>query len=153
MLIGQLGCDGRDDLARDHPARDHLARDHRRRLNLRRGQPDVHHAGPAGHVGGAGQGRPDHHAAEHRAARRHNVYGYAGANMMSPNVAGAKSYVYVPSAAQNGDGYVDVIDQATMTVIDRYKAGSLGPAVVPSWDLRRSTSRRRPATNSCRSTR
>jgi DNA-binding beta-propeller fold protein YncE len=65
-----------------------------------------------------------------------NVYAAAGANMMSPNTAGAKQYVYVPSAAQNGAGWVDVIDQATMKVIDRYKAGSVSQHVVPSWDLK-----------------
>jgi DNA-binding beta-propeller fold protein YncE len=64
------------------------------------------------------------------------VYGYAGANMMSPNVAGARPLVYVPSAVQGGTGYVDVIDQATMTVIDRYEAGSISQHVVPSWDLK-----------------
>jgi YVTN family beta-propeller protein len=65
-----------------------------------------------------------------------NVYGYAGANMFSPNVAGARPLVYVPSAAQGGKGYVDVIDQATMTVIDRYQAGAISQHVVPSWDLK-----------------
>ena len=63
-----------------------------------------------------------------------NVYGYAGANMMSPNVAGARPLVYVPSAIQGGKGYVDVIDQATMTVVDRYKA-----ARSPSTSCRRGT--------------
>ncbi len=65
-----------------------------------------------------------------------NVYAAAGANMMSPDVAGAKQYVYVPSAAQNGAGYVDVIDQSTMQVVNRYRAGSISQHVVPSWDLK-----------------
>jgi YVTN family beta-propeller protein len=65
-----------------------------------------------------------------------NVYANAGANMMSPNVAGAQAYVYVPSAAQNSEGWVDVIDQATMQVINRFKAGSISQHVVPSWDLK-----------------
>ncbi len=65
-----------------------------------------------------------------------NVYGYAGANMFSPNVAGARSLVYVPSALQGGAGYVDVIDPATLTVIDRYETGSISQHVVPSWDLK-----------------
>jgi len=56
--------------------------------------------------------------------------------MFSPDVAGAKQYVYVPSAAQNGAGWVDVIDQATMKVVNRYKAGSISQHVVPSWDLK-----------------
>jgi YVTN family beta-propeller protein len=65
-----------------------------------------------------------------------NVYGYAGANMLSPNVAGARPLVYVPSAAQGGAGFVDVIDPVTMTVIDRYETGSISQHVVPSWDLK-----------------
>ncbi len=135
MLIGQFGCDGRHHLARDQPARDHLARDHRRRLNLRRGEPNVHRAGPATSAALA-KVAPTTTPPSTAPLDATNVYGYAGANMMSPNVAGAKSYVYVPSAATNGDGYVDVIDQATMTVVDRYKAGALAQHVVPSWDLK-----------------
>jgi YVTN family beta-propeller protein len=56
--------------------------------------------------------------------------------MFSPNVAGAKQYVYVPSAAQNSAGYVDVIDQSTMKVVNRYRAGSISQHVVPAWDLK-----------------
>jgi len=52
---------------------------------------------------------------------------------MSPAVANAKSYVYVPS---NGAGTVTVIDQATMTVVDHFRVGKLPQHVVPSWDLR-----------------
>ena len=65
-----------------------------------------------------------------------NVYGYAGADMLSPNTAGALSLVYVPSAAQGKAGFVDVIDQASMTVIDRYETGAISQHVVPSWDLK-----------------
>jgi YVTN family beta-propeller protein len=65
-----------------------------------------------------------------------NVYGYAGANMLSPNVAGARPLVYVPSAAQGGRGFVDIIDPTTMTVVDRFEAGSISQHVVPSWDLK-----------------
>jgi YVTN family beta-propeller protein len=65
-----------------------------------------------------------------------NVYAAAGPDMMSPNVAGAKEYVYVPSAAQNSAGWVDVIDQQTLQVVNRYKAGSISQHVVPSWDLK-----------------
>jgi len=64
------------------------------------------------------------------------VYAYAGANMFSPNVAGARPLVYVPSSVQFGNGYVDVIDQATMTVVDRFEAGSISQHVVPSWDMK-----------------
>jgi YVTN family beta-propeller protein len=42
----------------------------------------------------------------------------------------------VPSAEQNGAGWVDVIDQSTMKVVNRFKAGSLAQHVVPSWDLK-----------------
>jgi YVTN family beta-propeller protein len=65
-----------------------------------------------------------------------NVYAAAGADMFSANVAGAKQYVYVPSAMQKGAGWVDVIDQATMQVVNRYKAGSISQHVVPSWDMK-----------------
>jgi DNA-binding beta-propeller fold protein YncE len=65
-----------------------------------------------------------------------NVYSAAGANMLSPAVADAKSYVYVPSAKAAGSGVVDVIDQSTMTVVDSFKAGQLAQHVVPSWDLK-----------------
>ena len=51
---------------------------------------------------------------------------------MSPAVADAKPYVYVPS---NDDGSVTVIDQATMQVVDQYKVGKLVQHVVASWDM------------------
>jgi len=75
-------------------------------------------------------------AAPSSAPKPANVYAAAGADMFSPNVAGAKQYVYVPSAAQKGAGWVDVIDQATMQVVNRYKAGSISQHVVPSWDMK-----------------
>jgi DNA-binding beta-propeller fold protein YncE len=70
------------------------------------------------------------------AADSANIYAHAGAGMFSPAVSGAKSYVYVPSAEQNGAGWVDVIDQSTMAVVGRFRAGSLAQHVVPSWDLK-----------------
>jgi YVTN family beta-propeller protein len=51
---------------------------------------------------------------------------------MSPAVANAKNYVYVPS---NGDGSVTVIDQETMQIVNHYKVGKLPQHVVASWDL------------------
>ena len=51
---------------------------------------------------------------------------------MSPAVADAKAYVYVPS---NDDGSVTVIDQQTMQVVKHYKVGRLVQHVVASWDL------------------
>jgi DNA-binding beta-propeller fold protein YncE len=65
-----------------------------------------------------------------------NVYSQAGANMFSPNVAGARKLVYVPSPLQGGKGTVDVIDQDTMQVIDHFNAGPIAQHVVPSWDLK-----------------
>jgi DNA-binding beta-propeller fold protein YncE len=51
---------------------------------------------------------------------------------MSPAVANAKAYVYVPS---NDAGTVTIIDQATMEVVDQYRVGKLVQHVVASWDL------------------
>ncbi|MEI6497128.1 MAG: hypothetical protein WCO88_10700 [Actinomycetota bacterium] len=62
-----------------------------------------------------------------------NVYDHAGAGQMSPAVAGAKKYVYVPS---NDDGSVTVIDQETKTIVDKFQAGALLQHVVPGWDLK-----------------
>lgn len=62
-----------------------------------------------------------------------NVYAKTNVDGLSPAVASAKSYVYVPS---NDDGSVTVIDQQTMKVIDHFKVGSLAQHVVPAWDLK-----------------
>jgi YVTN family beta-propeller protein len=62
-----------------------------------------------------------------------NVYSHAGAGDLSPAVANAKSYVYVPS---NDAGSVTVIDQQTTQVVGQFKVGKLPQHVVPSWDLR-----------------
>ena len=61
-----------------------------------------------------------------------NVYSRTGSGDLSPAVAGAKPYVYVPS---NDTGTVTVIDQASLQVIDNYRVGKLVQHVVPSWDL------------------
>ena len=60
------------------------------------------------------------------------VYSHTAVGDMSPAVADAKAYVYVPS---NDDGSVTVIDQETMTVVKHYKVGRLVQHVVASWDL------------------
>lgn len=60
------------------------------------------------------------------------VYSHTGVGQMSPAVAGAKDYVYVPS---NNDGSVTVIDQATMKIVTHYKVGRLVQHVVAGWDL------------------
>lgn len=61
-----------------------------------------------------------------------NIYANTAVGDMSPNVAGALSYVYVPS---NDDGSVTVIDQTTMKVVDHYQVGKLVQHVVAGWDM------------------
>ncbi|HEY0520113.1 MAG TPA: YncE family protein, partial [Ilumatobacteraceae bacterium] len=61
-----------------------------------------------------------------------DVYSHTGVGQMSPAVANAKAYVYVPS---NSDGSVTVIDQQTMTVVKHYNVGRLVQHVVAGWDL------------------
>ncbi len=61
-----------------------------------------------------------------------NLYSAAGANMLSPAVAGALRRVYVPNLRSNN---VYVIDPATRTVIDTFPVGIVPQHVVPSWDL------------------
>ena len=60
------------------------------------------------------------------------VYSHTGVGQMSPAVANAKAYVYVPS---NDAGSVTVIDQATMQIVNQYNVGKLVQHVVASWDL------------------
>jgi YVTN family beta-propeller protein len=62
-----------------------------------------------------------------------NLYAAAGANMLSPAVAGMPYRIYVPDSAGRD---VQVIDPATYQVIDRYDTGLDPQHVVPSWDLK-----------------
>jgi YVTN family beta-propeller protein len=62
-----------------------------------------------------------------------NLYSEAGADHLSPAVAGALQRVYVPNLRSND---VYVIDPATLKVIDRYPVGYTPQHVVPSWDLK-----------------
>lgn len=62
-----------------------------------------------------------------------NLYGDAGANMLSPAVAGALSRIYVPNLRSNS---VSVIDPATFKVVDTFKVGRSPQHVVPAYDLR-----------------
>lgn len=62
-----------------------------------------------------------------------NLYSEAGADKMSPAVAGALSRIYVPNL-RSDDVYV--IDPATLTVVDRFKVGISPQHIVPSWDLK-----------------
>lgn len=61
-----------------------------------------------------------------------NVYAAAGANMLSPAVAGMPYRLYVPQSAGSG---VDVVDPVTFRVVDHYTTGLDPQHVVPSWDL------------------
>ena len=62
-----------------------------------------------------------------------NLYSEARAGNMADAVAGQMTRLYVPNPAADG---VDVIDPATMKVVERYPAGPQPQRVVPSWDLR-----------------
>jgi YVTN family beta-propeller protein len=62
-----------------------------------------------------------------------NLYGDAGANMLSPAVAGALARVYVPNLRSDS---VSVIDPATFKVVDTFKVGRSPQHVVPAYDLR-----------------
>jgi YVTN family beta-propeller protein len=61
-----------------------------------------------------------------------NVYAHTTAGDMSPAVAGVPDRVYVPNTLSNT---VDVIDPATLTVIDHFAVGDTPQHVVPSYDL------------------
>ena len=62
-----------------------------------------------------------------------NVYGAAGAGRFSPAVSGALERVYVPEIGSNR---VDVIDPATLSVVDQFRTGPKPQHVIPSWDLK-----------------
>ena len=62
-----------------------------------------------------------------------NLYSEIAADKMSPAIAGDPRRVYVPNL-QSNDVYV--IDQDTLTVIDKFRVGLNPQHVVPSWDLR-----------------
>ncbi len=67
------------------------------------------------------------------ASARGNVYFAAGAGQLSPVSRTAPARVYVPNTMSNS---VDVIDQASMTVVDHYAVGQLPQHVTPSYDLK-----------------
>jgi YVTN family beta-propeller protein len=87
--------------------------------------------------GCAGESAPDRTAIPRRPAppSRHssaNVYAYDGAGMLTGAARDALPRVYVP----NSDGAsVDVIDPATLTVVDHFAVGKNPQHVVPGWDL------------------
>ena len=62
-----------------------------------------------------------------------NVYSEAGPGRFNPAVSGALERVYVPEIRANR---VDVIDPATFSVVDQFRAGPKPQHVIPSWDLK-----------------
>jgi YVTN family beta-propeller protein len=62
-----------------------------------------------------------------------NAYSEAGAGHLSPAVSGALERVYVPEIRANR---VDVIDPATFSIVDQFRAGPKPQHVIPSWDLK-----------------
>jgi YVTN family beta-propeller protein len=62
-----------------------------------------------------------------------NLYSEAAAGNFSTAVSGALARIYVPNVLSND---IDVIDPATLSVIDHFKASRHPQHVVPSWDLR-----------------
>jgi YVTN family beta-propeller protein len=62
-----------------------------------------------------------------------NLYGDAGANLLSPVVAGALPRVYVPNLRSDS---ISVIDPATLKVVDTFRVGRSPQHVVPAYDLR-----------------
>ena len=62
-----------------------------------------------------------------------NVYSEAGPGRFNPAVSGALERVYVPEIGANR---VDVIDPATFSVVDQFRAGPKPQHVIPSWDLK-----------------
>ena len=62
-----------------------------------------------------------------------NLYARAGANMLSPEAAGAIPRAYVPN---DRDGTVSVIDLGEYLVVQTIKTGDRPEHVVPSYDLK-----------------
>jgi len=62
-----------------------------------------------------------------------NIYAADGPNMLSPAVQGVPYRIYVPNEGANN---VDVIDPATMKVVDAYVTGNNPQHVVPAYDLK-----------------
>ncbi|MGZ6954499.1 MAG: YVTN family beta-propeller repeat protein [Acidimicrobiia bacterium] len=61
-----------------------------------------------------------------------DVYAHTRAGMLDPKVAGDLDRVYVPNTLSNT---VDVIDPATLRVVDHFAVGATPQHVVPSYDL------------------
>ena len=63
----------------------------------------------------------------------HDIYSADRPGMLSPLVRDFVSRVYVPNTESNS---VDVIDPATMKVVDHFAVGRLPQHVTPSWDMK-----------------
>ncbi len=61
-----------------------------------------------------------------------NIYGDAGANMLSDIARRSKPYAYVPHTKS---GEVWVIDTTTFQVVNKFSVGTEVQHVVPSWDM------------------
>jgi YVTN family beta-propeller protein len=62
-----------------------------------------------------------------------NIYADAGAGMLSAAVKGDPYRIYVPNS---GGSSVDVIDPATMQIVNHFSTGFNPQHVVPSWDMK-----------------
>jgi YVTN family beta-propeller protein len=62
-----------------------------------------------------------------------NVYSHDGAGALAPVARQARALVYVPNSESDT---VDVIDPATMSIVDHFPVGGLPQHVTPSWDLK-----------------
>jgi YVTN family beta-propeller protein len=62
-----------------------------------------------------------------------NIYADAGAGMLSPAVKSDPYRIYVPNS---GGSSVDVIDPATMQIVNHFSTGFNPLHVVPSWDMK-----------------
>ena len=67
------------------------------------------------------------------ASKALNVYAHDAAGDLSPVARQARALVYVPNSQSDT---VDVIDQATMKVIDHFAVGGLPQHVTPAYDLK-----------------
>src|SRR4051794_12431883 len=63
-----------------------------------------------------------------------NLYADAGAGMLSAAVKGDPYRIYVPNS---GGSSVDVIDPATMQIVNHFSTGFNPQHVVPAWDMKR----------------
>jgi YVTN family beta-propeller protein len=63
----------------------------------------------------------------------YNVYANTISGFVDPTLASIKPLVYVPNSNANT---VDVIDPATMKVVDHFAVGAIPHHITPSWDMK-----------------